>query len=465
MEVAMLELLLAALLGQQPATPSASPALDYEFYKARVQPLFLEKREGHARCVTCHGGSATLRLQRLPEGATAWTEEQTRKNFEAAMAMVVPGSPGASRLLRHPLSREAGGDVFHGGGQHWTTKSDPDWKVLEAWVNGATMDSYMKRAASTRVARIIQTNAAGDNIHVIDPATNKVVGVIHDIEVPHGVTAAPDGTRLYFTNEALHTVDVVDGSTFAVIARVPLSGRPNNIAISNDGKRVYAGIAQAPGAVDVIDTVALTRAKSIAVKGSIHNVYVTPDGKHVVSGSIPGRMITVIDQATETIAWELPMSAGIRPMAFERAADGSTSRIFVQLSDYHGIAVVDFKERKEVTRFETPAIPGETKHTEGLQAAPMHGFAVTPDGKLLLATSKVYSTMYGYSLPDLKPVGHVHVGQHPEWVALTPDGKRAYVAAAGDNAVSVVDTATLKEIARIPVGQVPKRNGTALLLP
>jgi YVTN family beta-propeller protein len=461
MEVEMLELLLAALLGQQPAAPSASAALDYEFYKARVQPLFIEKREGHARCVTCHGGSTTLRLQRLPEGATGWTEEQTRQNFEAASKMVVPGSPGASRLLRHPLARAAGGDVFHGGGQHWTTKSDPDWKVLEAWVNGATMASH----SAARVTRIIQTNAAGDNIHVIDPATNKVVGVIHDIEVPHGITAAPDGSRLYFTNEAMHTVDAVDGQTFAVIARVPLSGRPNNIAISNDGKRVYAGIAQAPGAVDVIDTTTLTRAKTIAVKGSIHNVYVTPDGKHVVSGSIPGRIITVIDQATEEIAWELPMSAGIRPMAFEKAPDGSTSRIFVQLSDYHGIAVVDFKTRKEVTRFETPAIPGETKHTEGLQAAPMHGFGVTPDGKLLLATSKVYSTMYAYSLPDLKPVGHLNVGQHPEWVTLTPDGKVAYVAAAGDNSVTAVDTATLKVIARIPVGQVPKRNGTALLLP
>ena len=459
----MLELLLAALLGQQPAAPPASAALDYEFYKARVQPLFLEKREGHARCVTCHAGSATLRLQRMAEGATNWTEEETRKNFDAVKLLVVPGSPGASKLLRHPLSRDAGGDVFHGGGQHWTTKSDPDWKVLEAWVNGATLATA--HATTARVARIIQTNAAGDNIHVIDPATNKVVGVINDIEVPHGITSAPDGTRLYFTNEALHTVDAVDAQTFAVIARVPLSGRPNNIAISNDGKRVYAGIAQAPGAVDVIDTATLTRAKSIAVKGSIHNVYVTPDGKYVVSGSIPNRMITVIDQATEEIAWELQMSAGIRPMAFERAADGSTSRIFVQLSDYHGIAVVDFKARKEVTRFETPPIPGETKHTEGLQAAPMHGFAVTPDGKLLLATSKVYSTMYGYSLPDLKPVGHVHVGQHPEWVTLTPDGKRAYVAAAGDNAVSVVDTATLKEIARIPVGQVPKRNGTALVRP
>ena len=460
----MLELLLAALLAQQPAAPAAgTPTLDYDYYKARVQPLFLEKREGHARCVTCHAGSATLRLQRLPDGADSWTEEDTRKNFEGVKALVVPGSPGASRLLRHPLSRDAGGDVFHGGGQHWTTKNDPDWKVLEAWVNGATLAT--SHASTGRVPRIIQTNAAGDNIHVIDPATNKVVGVINDIEVPHGVTSAPDGTRLYFTNEALHTVDAVDSQTYAVIARVPLSGRPNNIAISNDGKRVYAGIAQAPGAVDVIDTTTLTRAKSIPVKGAIHNVYVTPDGKHVVSGSIPGRMITVIDQATEEIAFEIPMSAGIRPMAFEKAADGSTSRIFVQLSDYHGIAVVDFTQRKEVTRFETPPIPGEHKHTEGLQAAPMHGFAITPDGKLLLATSKVYSTMYGYSLPDLKPVGHVHVGQHPEWITLTPDGRFAYVAAAGDNAVSVVNTATLKEVARIPVGQVPKRNGTAMVRP
>ena len=35
--------------------------------------------------------------------------------------------------------------------------------------------------------RVLQTNAAGDNVHVIDPATNKVVGVIEDIEIPHGV--------------------------------------------------------------------------------------------------------------------------------------------------------------------------------------------------------------------------------------------------------------------------------------
>jgi YVTN family beta-propeller protein len=326
-------------------------------------------------------------------------------------------------------------------------------------VNGETLAS---RTEPT-VARVIQTNAAGDNIHVIDPVTNKVVGTINDIEVPHGVVGAPDGSRVYFTNESLETVDVVDSRTFAVVARIRLSGRPNNIAVGRDGTRVYAGIAQAPGAVDVIDATTMTRIKSIPVKGGIHNVYVTPDGNFVVSGSIPGRMLTVIDAKTDTIAWELPMSAGVRPITFEKAADGSTKRIFVQLSDYHGVAVVDFASRKEVSRFEMPPVAGEEKHTEGLQGAPAHGLGVTADGKVLLATSKVYSRMYAYSLPDLKPIGSVHVGQHPEWITFSPDSKFVYVAAAGDNSVTVVDVATLKVVANIPVGQVPKRNATALL--
>ena len=456
----LLGALLALGLAQQSAPPpAASPALDYDFYKARVQPMFLTKRPEHVRCVQCHAGSTTLELQPLAAGAAAWTEDETRQNFKGIQRLVVPGSPGASRLLRHPLAAAAGGDRFHAGGKHWTSKNDPEWQVLAAWVNGATLGA----ATDSRVARIIQTNAAGDNIHLIDPATNTVVGVIHDIEVPHGVTSAPDGRRLYITNESLSTLDVVDAKTLTVSRRIPLSGHPNNVAVSRDGRRVYVGIAVAPGAVDVIDTVALANVKSIAVKGAIHNVYVTPDGGFVVSGSIPGKMLTVIDQATETIAWELGMSAGVRPIAFEQARDGSTSRMFVQLSDFHGVAVVDFASRKEASRFTLPDIAGEEKHTDGLQGSPAHGLAVTPDGKVLLATSKWYGQLYAYSLPDLKALGNVHVGQHPEWLTLSPDGKVAYVAVAGDNAVSVVDIATLKQVARVPVGQVPKRNGTAML--
>src|SRR4029453_5313390 len=101
---------IAALLIQQAATPS--PALDFEFFKARVQPIFLAKRPGHARCISCHGSGTPLRLQPLAPGATTWTEEESRKNFEAFKRVVVPGNPLGSRLLTHPLAQEAGGDLF-----------------------------------------------------------------------------------------------------------------------------------------------------------------------------------------------------------------------------------------------------------------------------------------------------------------------------------------------------------------
>ena len=126
------------------------------------------------------------------------------------------------------------------------------------------------------------------------------------------------------------------------------------------------------------------------------------------------------------------------------------------------VVVVDWATRKEVARFEHSEVPGAEKHTDGLQGAPAHGLGV-PDGKHLWSTSKVNGYAYIYNLSDLKEVGRVFVGQHPEWFTFTPDGKTAYVAAAGDNQVTVVDVASMKVVTKINVGQVPKRNGTGVL--
>src|SRR5262249_52004922 len=177
---------------------------------------------------------------------------------------------------------------------------------------------------------------------LIDPATNKVVGEIGGIEVNHGAAAAPDGSRLYVTNEAESTVDVADMKTLKVIKSIPLTNHPNNIAVSKDGKRGYAAIVAGAGAIDVIDATTLTRVKTIRTEGGIHNVYVTPDGKFVVAGSIPGRKVTVIDQKTEEILWSVPTRDGVRPMAFDTNPDGSTKRIFIQLSNFNGFVPIDF---------------------------------------------------------------------------------------------------------------------------
>jgi hypothetical protein len=131
------------------ATPAAGAAaaaarpLDFDFFKARVQPMFMAKRTGLVRCTQCHtrGTGSGFALQPLAEGAAAWTEEQARKNFESASRQVVPGEPASSRLLMHPLARTAGGDPFHGGGKHWASQDDPEWQTLAAWVKGATTTS------------------------------------------------------------------------------------------------------------------------------------------------------------------------------------------------------------------------------------------------------------------------------------------------------------------------------------
>jgi YVTN family beta-propeller protein len=137
--------------------------------------------------------------------------------------------------------------------------------------------------------------------------------------------------------------------------------------------------------------------------------------------------------------------------------------MFVQISNLHGFAVVDFATHKEVSRIILPDVPGKEKETEGVQGSPSHGIGITPDGKMLWATSKWYGYVFVYSMPDLKLLGSVPVGEDPDWLTFTPDSKSVYVACAGSNYVTVVDTKSMKAVTNIRVGQVPKRNITAVL--
>ena len=316
--------------------------------------------------------------------------------------------------------------------------------------------------------RILQSNAAGDRVHIIDPATNTVVGEIQDIEAAHGVTASPDGTRIYISSEADDTLDVADMATRKVIKRIPLSGHPNNISITPDGKKVYVGIRQAvgnnPGVADVIDTASLTKVKSVRTEGPVHNLYVTPDGKNVVAGEAGGKgHVSVLDVATDTPAWNITLGEGIRPMAMSKNPDGSTNMLFVQIGDYNGFVVVDFKARKEVQRITLPHLAaGRIPLISG--SSESHGIAVNADQKTLVVNSRLNNALYAYSLPDLKVVGKADLsGKGAAWVTITPDGKRAYVADPVGNQTLVVDIPTMKEVAKIKVGQVPKRNHTMVI--
>ena len=458
----------------RPATHTASrsnatDALDFQFFRTKVEPIFLKERPGHARCYGCHVlTNRTFHLETLSPGGAAWTDEQSQRNFQSALQLIVPGKPASSRLLIHPLAPEAGGDPFHSGGRQFASQNDPDWLVLAEWVRS------LSEPSSAATAWIFVTNSAGDTIDVIDPTTNKVVQVIQGVELPHGIAFSPDGTRVYVSNESESVLDVVDRKSGKVERKISLSARPNNLAITKDGGRVLVGIRTDAGVIDVIDTTSLTRVKSIPVDGSVHNVFVTPDGKYAVSGSIENRAATVIDLHTEQAVWEVKFDRAVRPMAFETNPDGSTNRIFVQLSGFNGFAVVDFAKRLEVARFKLPDQPGGFGRVEGRAGTPSHGIGVTPDGKSLWVNSTVANAVFKYSLPELKligyavlpevhPLGRSPTGSVPEWITFTPDSKVVYVSNSGAGSISAIDANTLREIAVIPVGEGPKRINTLFL--
>jgi YVTN family beta-propeller protein len=324
--------------------------------------------------------------------------------------------------------------------------------------------------AAAQNVRIVQTNSRDTTIHLIDPQTQAIVGEIGDIPIPHGVAAAPDGSYLYVSSEAKHTLDVIDGRTLERVREIPLSDRPNNISIGKDGRLVYVGIMDGDGGIDIVDTTTMENVRHIDTQSRVHNTYVTPDGKYFVAGTFGGdRNLVVYDAGTEELAWSLfeqrndSALEGVRPIAFETNADGSTSRLFVQISEFHGFVVVDFDSGQEIARVELPDVPPGERDPGPFNAAPAHGIGVAPDGATLWVCSRLNSHVYAYSLPDLTYLGGVATGNHPDWLTFSPDSQFVYVANGGSDDVSIVEIDALEEVVRLPVGSAPKRNIAALL--
>ena len=119
-------------------SPAAASTLNYEVFRARVQPILTSPRKGNARCTACHSrGGGNSYLEPLAPGSTTYTDEQSRRNFERVQRLVVPGVPLKSPLLTNPLAEDAGGSHWHGGGKHWQSQNDPEWQTLAAWVRGS----------------------------------------------------------------------------------------------------------------------------------------------------------------------------------------------------------------------------------------------------------------------------------------------------------------------------------------
>ncbi len=323
--------------------------------------------------------------------------------------------------------------------------------------------------AQDSIVRIIQTNYAGSNAHVIDPATNTVVDIIDNVPKAHAAVNHPDGTYFYFANEHANQVDVVDARTLEVLEAIPLIDRPNKLVINKTHNKLYVGIRD-QAFLQVISLDVHMVSKTIPVHYGIHNVYVTKDDAYVIAGlgKDPDTMdeptIQVIDAATDEIAFGIALEGHrVRPIAIESNPDGSPKRLFAQATRMNGFFVVDWEKRESVGFVSPPPLPVSQQNFDGIQNGVGHGLLVLPDESALWYASRLDSRVYSWTLPDLEFAGAIEVGPSPQWLTATPDSQTLYVSMVGSMETAAVDTKTHEIVARIPVGFGPKRNSTHVL--
>jgi YVTN family beta-propeller protein len=299
------------------------------------------------------------------------------------------------------------------------------------------------------VLKLYVTNSAGDNVHVIDLASFKVIGEIRLGEHPHGAATSADGRRFFTTVEGDHTLRIIDTANDRVLQSIKLSGLPNQCAVTPDGK--FVGVPIRGGdSVDLVDVAAGKIVQNLPVKMP-HNCYNARRNDHVWVTSMGDNKVNLIDLKTLRYLAEIPVGGIPRPLAVTH--DEKT--LYCELSDLHGFVVADVPSRKVIAKVELPPLPPDVKFP--VPHTPSHGLELTPDEKELWVTSCGTDTVYVYNTIDKKIVGKVRTGKGPAWVTFSPDGKYGCISNVLSDDVSIIDTARRQEVARVKVGKMPKR--------
>lgn len=302
------------------------------------------------------------------------------------------------------------------------------------------------RAASTR---LYVTNSLGDDITVIDLTTMKPVQTFKVGKQVHGICASSDTSAFFVTIESEHNLKIVNSRTGSILSTIPLTGRPNQCAATPNGRYVAVPIRDG-NSVDIVDVQSKKVVKTLPVKVP-HNSYNTGSNEVLWVSSMGSNEINRIDLRKMEYSAHIPTGGIPRPYAITK--DGNT--MYVALTNLHGFVVASVPQDKVIDKVELPPAPPLECALE--PNTPTHGLELSPDGRQLWVTSLADGLVYVYNTSSHKIVGHVQVGKCPNWITFSPDGKYCCISNSDSNNASIIDTATLHEVARVPVGKGPKR--------
>ncbi len=299
--------------------------------------------------------------------------------------------------------------------------------------------------------KLYVTNSAGDDVTVIDVATNRPIGRIEVGPHPHGIAVPEARDFILVTIEGRKPGELVwiDPQTDRITRRMEVGPAPNQLAVTPDGKTAYVPCED--GYWDVVDVAGAKVQKRIYTGGRPHNTLCSPDGKHMYLAPMGSpKKVSVVDVAKQEIVGEIPFSNVVRPIAL--SAD--EKRLYVEVDGLVGIEVADIAQRKMIHR-----VPADLPAQQRRVASRSHGLGIRPDQKEIWECDVQHGDVHVYDITGDTPkqIATIPIGSPLYWLTFIPNGKTCYVSARDANTVAVVDTGRKKVTARIPVGKAPKR--------
>lgn len=295
-------------------------------------------------------------------------------------------------------------------------------------------------------------NSIGDDVSVIDPATQKIVATIKVGKQVHGVCAPADGRKAYVTVESTHEVKVVDTKTNTVIDTIALPGQPNECAVTSNGRYLAVPLLAPANSVVIFDLSTKQLVKTLPIRKP-HNCFLPEGGSNTVVWCEERDLFRINRIDLTKMEYTDFVNVGGDPRPFIVMPDEKL--IYTALSGLHGVATIDLPGKSQ-TELALPAMPLMNCKVEPSNT-PTHGIALTVDRKKLWITSVSGGGVYIYDLATKTVSTKMPTGPCPNWISMSSDGKYAGVSNADSDDTSILDAHTGKELARIKVGLAPKR--------
>ncbi|MFF8918512.1 beta-propeller fold lactonase family protein [Streptomyces sp. NPDC015032] len=290
-------------------------------------------------------------------------------------------------------------------------------------------------------SRVYVPNTNSDTVSVIDPATYKVIRTIKVGRQPQHVVPSWDLKTLWVNNDIGDSLTAIDPATGKVGRTVPVSD-PYNLYFTPDGK--YAVVMASMDRQLVFrDARTMKTAKTVPVDcAGVNHADFSMDGRYfIVSCEFSGELLKVDTARMKVVGHQKLPYKGAMPQDVKLSPDGGTFYIADMIAN--GVWVLDGK------RFTTPKLLPTGKGA--------HGLYVSRDSKEMYVSNRGEGSISVFDFGQRKLVKKWRLpgGGSPDMGGVSADGKVLWLSGRYDSEVYAIDTASGRQLARIPVDSGP----------